>query len=94
MKLGIHRNSKTKVAVKIIDKQLIWQTFLKEGHPFEEVKLMEDVCKGQLPHLLDLYETYETPQSYILVTKFMPGGSLGQYLHDRLFEPMSEVRTK
>nr|CAD7423082.1 unnamed protein product [Timema monikensis] len=75
VKLATHVVTKTKVAIKIIDKTKLDEDNLKKI--FREIQIM---TKLQHPHIIRLYQVMETEKMIYLVTEYASGGEIFDYL--------------
>lgn len=89
--LASHKLSGVLVAVKSISKSTIFQAFTLNGQKYEEIEIMEKICRGMSPHLLDLIEAFEDSDSFFIVTKFMQGMDLQSYLSLPNAQPRDEA---
>lgn len=90
-----HKNSEQKVAVKQINKAKIKRSFGRNGNTFMELQSMHAVCRSQVPNLIDLLDTFEDPDYYYTVTKFMPYCDLQKHLTKNINKgPMRENEAK
>ena len=80
MVLARHSLSGVLVAVKFIDKSNVENIYTNNNEKFNEVQIMEEICRGRSKHLLDLIESFEDERYYFLVTNFMPGLDLQDYI--------------
>lgn len=92
--LAEHKRSGMNVAVKKIEKERIKRAFKKSTEGFQELKVLREVNNAGCPNVLELIETYENKNIFILVTYLAPGGDLLNYIkhHSGVF-PMTEQRT-
>ena len=79
-----------KFALKIIDKALINKSFGKNNQIFCELQIMEDLCRGGCPNLVEVIETFEDETHYYIVTKLYPEGDLLTYLIKNKQRPLTE----
>ena len=56
--LGQHKYSGINVAIKVIEKKIIDETFVANGQVFAELEIMKEVT-GNCPNVLELVETFE-----------------------------------
>lgn len=47
---------------------------------FQELKIMEEVSCSECPNILELIESFEDKDCFYIVTKFMPGGDLFNFI--------------
>ncbi|XP_075462718.1 serine/threonine-protein kinase SIK3 [Ascaphus truei] len=89
VKLATHMVTRTKVAIKIIDKTKLDDDNLKKI--FREVQIMKMLCH---PHIIRLYQVMETDRMIYLVTEYASGGEIFDHLvaHGRMAE--KEARRK
>ncbi|KAJ1512887.1 Serine/threonine-protein kinase brsk1 [Coelomomyces lativittatus] len=82
VKLGIHNDTKQKVAVKIIPKNNVCN-----GQPINLTKKLErEISIMKLmkhPNVMSLYETFETETEFYLVLEYVEGGELFEFLVQR-----------
>ena len=78
--LAQHRFSKVKVAIKVVDKSKIVRHFTTHGQMFQELEVLKLCTYGQCQSVLPLIEHFEDTHYLYIVTKFMPGGDLLNYL--------------
>ncbi|XP_063218746.1 serine/threonine-protein kinase SIK3-like isoform X2 [Bacillus rossius redtenbacheri] len=83
VKLATHVVTKTKVAIKIIDKTKLDEDNLKKI--FREIQIMTQL---QHPHIIRLYQVMETEKMIHLVTEYASGGEIFDFLVEN--GPMSE----
>lgn len=89
VKLAIHKKTNRKVAVKIIGKNNIEYSDLEMIK--NEIEILK-VC--QHPHILKLYDVFENSQFIYLITEYLEGGDLFNYLQRRNFKiPEKRVAT-
>lgn len=79
VKLGRHRLSKIKVAIKIMDKKALLKTDDLKRVALE-IKALKDL-KHQ--NICQLYQVVETPDKYYLVLEHAPNGELFDYIVSR-----------
>ncbi|KAK2573445.1 Serine/threonine-protein kinase SIK3 [Acropora cervicornis] len=89
VKLATHCVTRTKVAVKIIDKSQLDQDNLKKI--FREVQVMKMLDH---PHIIKLYQVMETDRMLYLVTEYASKGEIFDYLVSRGRMPEKEARKK
>ncbi|XP_034301766.1 serine/threonine-protein kinase SIK3-like isoform X2 [Crassostrea angulata] len=89
VKLATHIVTKTKVAIKIIDKEQLDEDNLKKI--FREMRIMKLL---KHPHIVRLYQVMETDRMLYLVTEYASGGEIFDHLvaHGRMNE--KEARKK
>ncbi|XP_072170246.1 uncharacterized protein [Diadema setosum] len=76
VELGTHTVTKTKVALKVIDKRKITKSYIKKNLT-REARMMSQL---QHPNIARLYETIASSSLYCLVMEFVPGGDLLQFV--------------
>ncbi|XP_048584994.1 serine/threonine-protein kinase BRSK2 [Nematostella vectensis] len=87
VKLGVHCQTRKKVAVKIIDRtKLSEQVLTKVEREIAIMKLIEH------PHVLGLYDVYENRKHLFLILEHVSGGELFDYLVRRGRLPINEAR--
>ena len=77
VKLGFHRDSGFKVAIKIITKNAL------QSRPAMQQKLEREIAIMKFldhPNVLRLYDVYDTPNYLFLVLEHVEGGELFDYL--------------
>ncbi|XP_022824126.1 uncharacterized protein LOC111354778 isoform X2 [Spodoptera litura] len=84
VKLATHIITKTKVAIKIIDKSRLDEDNLKKT--FREIAIMK---KLRHPHIVRLYQVMESTHTIYLVTEYAPNGEIFDHLvsRGRMTEP-------
>uniref|UniRef100_T1JFK1 non-specific serine/threonine protein kinase n=1 Tax=Strigamia maritima TaxID=126957 RepID=T1JFK1_STRMM len=89
VKLATHTITRTKVAIKIIDKTQLDEDNLKKI--FREIQIMKLL---RHPHIIRLYQVMETEKMIYLVTEYASGGEIFDHLvaHGRMNE--KEARKK
>ncbi|KAL8615885.1 Serine/threonine-protein kinase sik3 [Nucella lapillus] len=89
VKLATHIVTKTKVAIKIIDKTQLTEDNLTKI--FREIRIMKLL---RHPHIIRLYQVMETERMLYLVTEYASGGEIFDHLvaHGRMNE--REARRK
>ncbi|XP_006812753.1 LOW QUALITY PROTEIN: serine/threonine-protein kinase SIK3-like [Saccoglossus kowalevskii] len=89
VKLATHDITKTKVAIKIIDKTQLDEDNLKKI--FREIQIMKLL---RHPHIIRLYQVMETDRMIYLVTEYASGGEIFDHLvsHGKMTE--KEARKK
>ncbi|XP_023703569.1 serine/threonine-protein kinase SIK3 isoform X4 [Cryptotermes secundus] len=75
VKLATHVVTKTKVAIKIIDKTKLDEENLKKI--FREIQIMMEL---RHPHIIRLYQVMETEKMIYLVTEYASGGEIFDHL--------------
>ena len=85
VKLGTHNLTGEKVAVKILEKHKIIEDVDVE-RVSREIKILK---LARHPNIVQLYEIIETPRQLYLITEYVPGGELFDYIvaNRRLKEP-------
>ncbi|XP_029170704.1 serine/threonine-protein kinase SIK3-like isoform X2 [Nylanderia fulva] len=84
VKMATHLVTKSKVAIKIIDKTKLNEENLAKI--FREVHIMKRL---RHPHIIRLYQVMETEKMIYLVTEYAPGGEIFDHLvrNGRMLEP-------
>lgn len=78
VKLGIHKKTKRKVAIKIINKQNMGNQDL------ELVKTEIDILKiSQHPNIIKLYDIFENQDTIFIIMEHCAGGDLFSYIEQR-----------
>ncbi|KAL0809447.1 hypothetical protein ABMA28_011625 [Loxostege sticticalis] len=78
VKLATHVITKTKVAIKIIDKSRLDEDNLKKT--FREIAIMKRL---RHPHIVRLYQVMESTHTIYLVTEYAPNGEIFDHLVSR-----------
>ncbi|CAG9794611.1 unnamed protein product [Diatraea saccharalis] len=86
VKLATHVITKTKVAIKIIDKSRLDEDNLKKT--FREIAIMKRL---RHPHIVRLYQVMESTYTIYLVTEYAPNGEIFDHLVSRGRMPESEA---
>ena len=86
VRLGIHKESKRKVAIKIINKKLVSLLDL------EQVKTEVEILKiAQHPNIIRLYDVFENEKYIYIIMEHCGGGDLFSYIEKRGFQ-LKEAR--
>ncbi len=81
VRLGIHKESGRKVAIKIINKKLVSNLDL------EQVKTEVEILKiAQHPNIIRLYDVFENEKYIYIIMEFCGGGDLFGYIERRGFQ--------
>jgi serine/threonine protein kinase len=88
--LSRHNYSGMKFAIKSIEKVKIENAFVRNNQKFCELQIMEEVCRGECPNLVELIETFADETHYYIVTKLHPEGDLLKYLIKNKQRPLAE----
>ena len=81
VRLGIHKESKRKVAIKIINKKLVSILDL------EQVKTEIEILKiAQHPNIIRLYDVFENEKYIYIIMEHCAGGDLFTYIEKRGFQ--------
>ncbi|XP_041971272.1 uncharacterized protein LOC121727461 [Aricia agestis] len=86
VKLATHAITKSKVAIKIIDKSRLDEDNLKKT--FREIAIMKRL---RHPHIVRLYQVMESSHTLYLVTEYAPNGEIFDHLVSRGRMPESEA---
>ncbi|XP_045508617.1 MAP/microtubule affinity-regulating kinase 4 isoform X2 [Colias croceus] len=86
VKLATHVITKSKVAIKIIDKSRLDEDNLKKT--FREIAIMKRL---RHPHIVRLYQVMESTHTLYLVTEYAPNGEIFDHLVTRGRMPESEA---
>ncbi|MCQ2815886.1 MAG: serine/threonine-protein kinase [archaeon] len=79
VKLGIHKKTRKKVAIKILEKCKI-----VEKDDFERiVREMSMVTEFNHPNIVKVYEMYETDDNYLIIMEYCEGGELFNYIVEK-----------
>lgn len=83
------------VVIKTIDKASTLKTFAKVVENYAEIQISKRVCRNQIPHVLEMLDTFEDDANFYIVTKYVPSGNLLNYVvkHWR-FTPVPEDTTR
>ena len=81
VKLGIHKETGRKVAVKIINKQIV------DDIDIQQVKSEIDILKiAKHPNIIKLYDVFENEHFIFIIMEYCPGGDLFFYIEKRGFK--------
>ncbi|XP_059046828.1 uncharacterized protein LOC131842307 [Achroia grisella] len=86
VKLATHVITKSKVAIKIIDKSRLDEDNLKKT--FREIAIMKRL---RHPHIVRLYQVMESSHTIYLVTEYAPNGEIFDHLVSRGRMPETEA---
>ena len=85
VKLGIHKETKREVAVKIINKKLVTEVDV------QQVKSEIDILKiAKHPNIIKLYDVFENEKYIYIIMEYCPGGDLFSYIEKRGFKLKEE----
>ena len=77
VRLAVHKDSNQKRAIKTIDKETITKDMKERTKFFNEVDILR---RADHPNILRLYEFYEDERHYHLVTEYVAGGELFDFI--------------
>eukprot|EP01056_Protomagalhaensia_sp_Gyna25_P004842 Protomagalhaensia_sp_Gyna_25__4841@NODE_4_length_9419_cov_51_362367_g3_i0_p3_GENE_NODE_4_length_9419_cov_51_362367_g3_i0NODE_4_length_9419_cov_51_362367_g3_i0_p3_ORF_typecomplete_len512_score50_08Pkinase/PF00069_25/1_1e80Pkinase_Tyr/PF07714_17/1_2e50Pkinase_Tyr/PF07714_17/1_5e03Kinaselike/PF14531_6/2_7e20Kdo/PF06293_14/2e08AdenylateSensor/PF16579_5/8_9e03AdenylateSensor/PF16579_5/1_1e07APH/PF01636_23/2_2e05WaaY/PF06176_11/1_4e05YrbLPhoP_reg/PF10707_9/1_5e05Pkinase_fungal/PF17667_1/2_9e05Pkinase_ len=77
VKLALHEKTNQKVAIKIINRAKM-QTLDMHEKISREISILQRL--GPHPHIIRLYELLDTPTDIFMVTEYVPGGELFDYI--------------
>lgn len=77
VRLAVHKDSNQKRAIKTIDKETITKDMKERTKFFNEVDILR---KADHPNIIRLYEFYEDDKHYHLVTEYVAGGELFDFI--------------
>ena len=81
VKLGIHKETGRKVAIKIINKKLVGPLDI------QQLKSELDILKiAKHPNIIKLYDIFENEKLIYIIMEFCPGGDLFSYIEKRGFQ--------
>jgi hypothetical protein len=89
VKLGIHKNTDEKVAIKIIKKSLMNIADMELVR--SEIDIMK-LCKH--PNIVTLLDHFENSDYIFLVMEYLSGGHFGAYIHNKRYKFDEEVAVK
>ena len=78
--LAKHRLSGAKFAIKISTKSKMSEALQQNQNGISEIDIMRECTKTQVRNIIELVDSYEDTENHYIVTKFMPGGDLLNYL--------------
>jgi len=90
--LAQHETTRVKVAIKLIEKQHLAKVYSKCGETPQEIKILQEVTESKCRNTLRLIDYSEDKDNDIIVTEYMRGQSLYDYIK-RLNRRLSETRT-
>ena len=89
VKLGIHKETGRKVAVKIINKQLV------DDIDVQQVKSEIDILKiAKHPNIIKLYDIFENEHFIFIIMEYCQGGDLFSYIEKRGFKLKEDFAAK
>ena len=89
VKLGIHKETGRKVAVKIINKQLV------DDIDVQQVKSEIDILKiAKHPNIIKLYDIFENEHFIFIIMEYCQGGDLFSYIEKRGFRLKEDFAAK
>lgn len=71
------------VVIKTIDKTKTQKTYSKMKEPYAEIQISKRVCRGQVPHILEMLDSFEDSINFYIVSKHVPLGDLRNYVVKR-----------
>ncbi|OMJ69612.1 hypothetical protein SteCoe_32610 [Stentor coeruleus] len=77
VRLAVHKDSNQKRAIKTIDKESITKDMKERVKFFNEVDILK---RADHPNIIRLYEFYEDEKHYHLVTEYVSGGELFDFI--------------
>jgi calcium-dependent protein kinase len=77
VRLAVHKDSNQKRAIKTIDKETITKDMKERSKFFNEVDILR---RADHPNIIRLYEFYEDDRHYHLVTEYVAGGELFDFI--------------
>ena len=89
-----HKNSKSKVAIKIMSKKQIKFEYDDPAEPFQEITLLQALARAKCPQLLEVIDYDDDQDLHYLVTKVYDGGNLYSYFQQQIKYFQTEARAK
>ena len=89
-----HKNSKSRVAIKILNKKQIESEYDNPTEPFQEITLLHALARAKCPHVLELIDYDDDQNFHYLVTRVYAGGNLSSYFKEQIYFFQDEVRAK
>eukprot|EP01104_Vermistella_antarctica_P017521 TRINITY_DN6213_c0_g1_i1.p1 TRINITY_DN6213_c0_g1~~TRINITY_DN6213_c0_g1_i1.p1 ORF type:complete len:517 (-),score=183.77 TRINITY_DN6213_c0_g1_i1:30-1580(-) len=89
VKLGVHKRTGKKVAVKIIDKKKYWHMAKTREQIQREVEILRKV---QHPNVISIIDIFDTGRHLFLILELATGGELFDKIVDKGFFPEEEAR--
>ena len=87
VKLGIHKRSGMKVAIKILDKSKII-----EKEDFERiVREIQMISEMDNDHVIKVYQIFEDEKNYLIIMEYCEGGELFNYIVEKQKLPENET---
>ena len=77
VRLAVHKDTGQKRAIKTIEKESITKDMKERTKFFNEVDILR---RADHPNIIKLYEFYEDEKHYHLVTEYVPGGELFDFI--------------
>jgi tRNA A-37 threonylcarbamoyl transferase component Bud32 len=90
VRLGLHRSTNEKVAIKIYEKARLLNPSRKKTVE-REIKILSKLSH---PNIISLLKTVETPNSINLIFEYVSGCSLAEYLKSRSSHKIEEYQAK
>ena len=73
---ALHKNSKRRVAIKIISKNIVSTIHKEPNEPFQEITLLEALNRANCTNILEFIDKDDDEHFLYLVTKIYPGYNL------------------
>ncbi|CAH1798334.1 unnamed protein product [Owenia fusiformis] len=89
VRLGVHVLTREKVAIKIINKKLVTKRDYVKKYFRREATILQRLDH---PNIVRLYEVLETDNSYYMVTEYVEGESLHDFMNNRKHLREDETR--
>ena len=90
VELAEHCLTKVKVAMKIVDMGSITEDYVKKNF-LRETSILKNIHHE---NIIRLYETLSTKDIYCLVTEYLPGGSLQEYISQQKQKKLTEKHAR
>ena len=90
--LAQHKATQLKVAIKLIDKQQLEKTYRSCHETPQEFQLLKEVTTSKCRNTLQLIDYSEDKENQVIVTQYMPGLSLYDYVMELGVFPLGETR--
>jgi len=81
VRLGIHKSTREKVAIKILKKDALDETELTQAR--REISILQQLTKIGNPYIARMLEAIETEDYFFIITEYAAGGEMLSYILQR-----------
>ena len=80
-------------AIKCVKKKVIVQKMGSKNHDYQEIQILQKVCKGQLNGVVSYLDSFSDVHAHYIVTEYYPCGDLKEFVMSRN-SPLNEREAK